>query len=298
MPAKLKQRTIQRRSTAFKLRQFDPAERTFVGYASVWGEVEHYPEVMHAGAFQKTLQERGDKVKLLWQHRTDQPIGRIISMEEDEIGLRMRGRISETALGNDALTLLRDGAISELSIGFDVVQSEPDDEGIEHIYEVRLWEVSLVTFPANEGALVLDVRNTGGNRQHMEITLQVDGTAGSLQAFADALTQVAASMADDSADADTAHDNDPPAPVAEPAGEGDESVSETQDPPAVEQAGPEPEQDTTTPTDTGEPGHSTSPTFGGEGDNVLTELHDLQVELMALEIVTGLPEENYNEYIR
>lgn len=138
---------------------------TVTGYASVFGKVDWYDDIIKAGAFTKTLQERS-KVKVLWQHDPCAPIGVPTSMVEDGYGLLVTFDLNlDVAQGREAYALLKQKAIDGLSIGFDPVKDEMDrDTGIRTITEVRLWEFSVVTFQAQEAAMVVDVRsmNDGG----------------------------------------------------------------------------------------------------------------------------------------
>lgn len=151
---------MEHKTFAFDLTGFDYEGRTFEGYAAAFGNIDAVGDIIHQGAFTKTLAERGNKVKLLWQHNTAEPIGRPVFLQEDQRGLFVRAIISDTARGRDALALLRDRAISEMSIGYDSIKGGTDytttdnGETIRNLRELRLWEVSIVSFPANENARI------------------------------------------------------------------------------------------------------------------------------------------------
>jgi len=140
------------------------ADGTFSGYASIWGEVDSYNEVVAKGAFTASLKDyakRGKMPNLLWQHRSDKPIGVWLTMVEDAKGLKVTGRLAlDTAQGAEAYALLKLGAIDGLSIGYVATKWEEDTKtGIVTLTEINLWEVSLVTFPAGPGARVDGVKN-------------------------------------------------------------------------------------------------------------------------------------------
>lgn len=143
----------------FEIKQLDEEQRIFEGYASIFGNVDAYGDVVQEGAFKKTLQERGDKVKILWQHDPTKPIGKLETAEEDSIGLKVKGKISETALGDEALQLMKDGVIDELSIGYDTIKKDFNEQGNRLLKEVKLYEVSPVTFAANSRAVVTNVKS-------------------------------------------------------------------------------------------------------------------------------------------
>lgn len=105
--------------------------------------------------------EVAENAMLFWSHR--EPIGKIIDHHSDEKGWHHRSVISKTARGDEAYTLTRDGVIDRFSIGFEPIEhiETKDDDGtltITHT-KVRVREVSLVPFPAYDGATLTEVRN-------------------------------------------------------------------------------------------------------------------------------------------
>ncbi len=131
----------------------------FSGYGSVFNVVDSYQEVVAAGAFKESLE--GRVPSLLWQHRSGEPIGVYTSVKEDNVGLHVEGKLAlKTTRGAEAYELLKMGAISGLSIGF-VTREDSYDRvtGIRTLKKVDLWEVSLVTFPANDAARVANVKS-------------------------------------------------------------------------------------------------------------------------------------------
>lgn len=131
----------------------------FSGYGSVFGVIDSYEEVVAPGAFAESLSQRTPA--LLWQHRSGEPIGVYSALREDQTGLYVEGKLAlKTARGAEAYELLKMGAISGLSIGF-VTRDDSYDRvtGIRTLKKVDLWEVSLVTFPANDAARVSGVKS-------------------------------------------------------------------------------------------------------------------------------------------
>lgn len=116
-----------------------------------------YREVFRMGSFRKTIREHGGRVKFLANHNRTNPIGKAISLKEDAAGLIGEFRISKTPEGDNALELVRDGVYDSFSIGFAKVQ-ERNKDGVTERLEVKLREVSILAFPAYEGALVSGVR--------------------------------------------------------------------------------------------------------------------------------------------
>jgi len=153
-------RPTEYKSFPFKVTSLDIEGRTLEGYASVFGNLDSMGDIVHRGAFCKTLEQRGDKVKFLWQHDPKEPLGRPLELSEDDKGLFVKAIISKTRRGLDTIELLRDGAIGELSIGYDPIEGGTDyskgkdGEQIRLLKELKLYEFSLVTFAANEEAQV------------------------------------------------------------------------------------------------------------------------------------------------
>lgn len=123
---------------------------TISGYASVFGRVDLGKDVVERGAFAKSLRARGPAgIRMLFQHDPNQPIGAWIELAEDHRGLFVRGRLArDVARAREVHNLLRGGALDGLSIGFRAVKARKDPtNGIRHIIEADLWEISIVTFP-------------------------------------------------------------------------------------------------------------------------------------------------------
>ena len=138
----------------------------FGGIASAYGvPIETWmPTVIESGAFKESLADpkQRARVKVLYMHNL--PIGVPTFMEERPDSLAVIGKISETSLGLDVLTLLRDRAVDEMSIGFAPVRYEyreraSDKAMVRHITEGRLWEFSPVSFGANSGAKITVVNS-------------------------------------------------------------------------------------------------------------------------------------------
>lgn len=156
---------MENKSCKLELKQLTE-EGTFSGYGSVFGVEDSYSDIVEKGAFQRSLASRPSLPKMLWQHRQDEPIGVYTKMQEDDYGLYVEGKLLlEVDRGREAHALLTAKAIDGLSIGYSVKDYEirgatRDDYGTRHLKDVELYEVSLVTFPANEISLVGNVKNT------------------------------------------------------------------------------------------------------------------------------------------
>lgn len=140
-----------------------PFDEEAVVFDPTYGKVR---EVFRKGAFTKTIQlseQSGRRVKLLALHdQRSMPLGVATSLREDPRGLYGEFRISNTRDGDEALTLLEDGALDSFSVGFQAVNGKTrfvERERLLERLEVKLFEVSLVNLPAYSGAKVLALRD-------------------------------------------------------------------------------------------------------------------------------------------
>ncbi|MFC3071496.1 HK97 family phage prohead protease [Shinella pollutisoli] len=155
------------------------ATGTFEGYGAVFGNVDAYGDVIQKGAFRDTLRD-WKKVKkfppMLSQHggwmMTDQdalPIGKWEEMEEDDVGLKVKGRIInlDTERGKNIYGAMRERVLDGMSIGYrakEFTLGTKPDEPRRLLKKVDLIELSIVTFPANGAARVSSVKSTGAPR--------------------------------------------------------------------------------------------------------------------------------------
>lgn len=136
-------------------------KREFEGHGSIFGNVDLGGDVVLPGAFEKSLNEHktsGTLPAMLYQHRPDQIAGVWTEMHEDQRGLFVKGTLIDTPIGNQAYVELQAKALRGLSIGFETVDAEHTSRGGRKLKEVNLWEVSLVTFPMNQQAMVEAVK--------------------------------------------------------------------------------------------------------------------------------------------
>lgn len=120
------------------------------GYASLFNVVDDGGDVVATGAFARSLRKRGAAgIKMLWQHQAAEPIGVWTSIVEDARGLKVEGRLDlSVARAREALSLIRSGAIDGLSIGFRARRATKDrTTGVRRLFDLDLWEISIVTFP-------------------------------------------------------------------------------------------------------------------------------------------------------
>lgn len=151
--------------------------RTVTGIASVFGNIDSYGDIVFKGAFKKTIEENGSRVKHLWMHDVWMPpTAKIIELSEvgrgelpDVVkekfpqakgGLQVVREYLDTPRGNEILAGIQAGAINEMSFGYDALKWDIEElkEGeqryiVRNLREVRLWDTSDVTFGANEATV-------------------------------------------------------------------------------------------------------------------------------------------------
>lgn len=143
------------------------------GYGSVFGNVDSDGDIITKGAYKKTIQENGSRVKYLYQHDMDKPIGKMINLEEDDKGLVFEAQVPKTRLGLDVIELMKAGVITENSVGILPIQKGMNGQYRE-LNEVKLFEISAVTLAANDQAMIIDVK---GNFDPEKILKRFDSMA-------------------------------------------------------------------------------------------------------------------------
>ena len=150
------------KTLTFRAEEYEEETGIFSGYAAVYGNIDSGGDVIEPGAFTKTIAEGWERVKILALHNDCWlPIGRPLELREDSNGLFIKAKVSDTSMGRDIKVLLKDGVLNELSIGYDPVVFDYDENGIRHLREVKLWEVSVVTWAMNQEAVITDYKQLG-----------------------------------------------------------------------------------------------------------------------------------------
>jgi HK97 family phage prohead protease len=133
---------------------------TFEGYGAFFNNKDSYNDVIEKGAFKRTINNNMKRMKILWQHDTREPIGKPTKMFEDDNGLYIEAKLCMTDTGKKCYELMKEGIINELSIGYDAINPKYDPEkNIRYLKEIKLYEISAVTFAANEKAQVTSVKS-------------------------------------------------------------------------------------------------------------------------------------------
>ena len=150
-------------------------EMIIEGYGAVKNNVDSSNELITDGAMTKTLLEQGDRIALCYQHDIRTPIGKIIEIREDEKGLFIRARISDSE--EKIKTKIREGILKEMSIGYVVLDAKTgkkDDMSVIFLTELKIYEVSLVTRAANNMALIDGFKGEAGETNMEVIEAEID----------------------------------------------------------------------------------------------------------------------------
>lgn len=136
----------------------DLEERTITGLAVPYGQDANIGGVYMERFVPGAISDVTD-VKLFYGH--EEPIGKVLTGRDTEQGYEITAKVSDTARGNEVMTLMRDGVLNKFSVGFVPLESERDGSTVTRT-KVSLKEVSVVPFPAFAGANITEVREDGG----------------------------------------------------------------------------------------------------------------------------------------
>ena len=144
--------------------KMDPKTGEFTCYGNVKGNIDHALDKTMNGAYIDSIKAHktaGTMPGMFWMHKSfDLPVGVWLDMEEDEKGLKMRGRLSKTALGSDIEILAKDGALNMFSIGYWIEDEKWNSAGgFNELHKIHITEVSWVTRACNEESVLLDIKS-------------------------------------------------------------------------------------------------------------------------------------------
>lgn len=154
---------------AFELKAAEDGSGIVEGYASTWTTTpDSYGDIVIKGAFADTLAKRaktGHPFPLCFNHDLDQIIGAVKEIEEDDFGLKIKASFLNSALAQEKRELVKEGIVWQFSFAYNILESEaPTAEekkaGImQKLTKLDLFEVSLVPVPANQTAIVTEIKS-------------------------------------------------------------------------------------------------------------------------------------------
>jgi HK97 family phage prohead protease len=149
---------MQHNNFRFEIKTVSESGGSFTGLASTYGNMDLQGDAVMPGAFTKTLRDAKGPFPVLMGHDMAEQIG-YAQLEDSSSGLLVKGTlVLETEKSRQAYALMKAKALRGMSIGYDTVRSNMKD-GVRQLSEVKLYEVSLTPFPANERAVVTGVKD-------------------------------------------------------------------------------------------------------------------------------------------
>ena len=158
--------------------------RRISGIAATFGNIDLDRDRLHKGCFAQSIVQRGPessakaKIVLLWQHKRDEPIGKIVVLEERSMGLYFEADLDEgVQRAEQALTQLESGTINSFSIGFqydwDNIEYNWEENAYE-VFSVKLFEISPVSIPADENTFYMGLKSAEDfERAELELSEQI-----------------------------------------------------------------------------------------------------------------------------
>jgi len=150
---------MEYKRSSVELKEVDEEKRIISAVVST-SDLDDGGDIIMPGAFSRTIRENQKRIKMLWQHKSDTPIGRPTFMEEmPSGGLRVDSYVSRIQKGEDFLTLAKEEIVTEFSIGFIAKEWSHDDDGIRRITDLDLMEFSPVTWGMNKNTQLIGIKS-------------------------------------------------------------------------------------------------------------------------------------------
>lgn len=160
---------MEHKTKTFEIKARADENGIIEGYFSTYDETpDSYGDIIAPGAFTETIKKRQDSghpFPLCFNHDFSKVIGAVDSVEDTEKGPFIKAHFLDTELAQDVRKMLQSEAIYQFSFAYDVLKRrDPTDEekaaGVMNVLqEIELFEVSIVTVPANSHAVVTDVKS-------------------------------------------------------------------------------------------------------------------------------------------
>lgn len=137
------------------------------GYFSTYDRIpDSYGDVIAKGAFTETIQKRkesGHPFPLCWNHDLDQIIGKVNDIEDTDKGPHMTASFFDTPLAQEKREIVKSGVVYQFSFAYDVLEAGPveleDGVKVNELRKLDLFEVSIVPIPANQNAVVTEIKS-------------------------------------------------------------------------------------------------------------------------------------------
>lgn len=163
---------------ATSIKDVDGKKGIVSGYFAKFDNVDSQGDIIKKGAFAKSIMETGPassqpRIKHLLNHDPSQPLGKLLSLEEDSFGLAYTSQIGAHILGTDFIKMVESELITEHSIGFQVMKfnqiqdyssyAKNPSAGMCELVDLKLWEgSSLTSWGANQNTPLTGLKNIDG----------------------------------------------------------------------------------------------------------------------------------------
>lgn len=148
----------------------DPDNYLVEGYASIYGNIDSYRDIVEQGAFAQDLLKNGKERPILWQHNSSKPLG-LGTFEDRPEGLYVTIKMPKASdfVSKEVMPMIRIGAVKGLSIGYFTEIEEWDSiNKVNRLKQCKLRETSAVTFPANDMAQITAAKQFIENSESSE----------------------------------------------------------------------------------------------------------------------------------
>lgn len=143
----------------------DDSLGSFEGVLSTYGNIDRVGDICEPGCFDASIAEKGTRFPLCWNHNDNEIVGSFNVVSTDS-NLLIKGKFNfGVQRAKEIYSLLKEGDVKGLSIGYSTKRATYDQDGIRHLLEVDLWEGSLTAFPANPMAEAQAKTTMKGNTQ-------------------------------------------------------------------------------------------------------------------------------------
>lgn len=141
---------------------------TITGYFSTYDrEPDSYGDIIAPGAFTDTIKARiesGHPFPLCWNHNLDQIVGAVdpAAIVDTKKGPLMEAVFFDTPLAQEKRELVKSGVVYQFSFAYDVLDSATvtleDGTKVNELRKLELYEVSIVPIPANQNAVMTEIK--------------------------------------------------------------------------------------------------------------------------------------------
>ncbi|AIM40711.1 putative prohead protease [Idiomarinaceae phage 1N2-2] len=151
--------TVEYKQLGIEVKDIDEKKRIVSAIVST-SDLDDGGDIILPGAFAETIVNDFKRIKMLWQHKSDTPIGRPIQMTElASGGLQVDSYVSKIRKGEEYLTLAEEGIVTEFSIGYVTQEADYDEKSVRKISKLKLFEFSPVTWGMNPNTELLDIKS-------------------------------------------------------------------------------------------------------------------------------------------